>query len=225
MKELVLGGLEHELPPEDVDPPAYDHLGALAERTRHVGVVEPDCPDVAGVVAEDRLSGLSPGARAGLDSLPYVDYDGLLEAGLQLGDLANAGEVVVPVGEEVYKVSHALDADAFQPGEAFGGDPFETRDLVVKRDAGRGARSGRPAGCRSGARRGRGFFSQPGEHLAVPLLTLKRGEQGVGAKLAENGFQLLGPSPEEAVESPDNGRVLKAAGLFLSQDLAQGFLF
>ena len=99
LQQLILGGLKDEAAPEDVDLSAYDQGRSWSEGLGQVGLIEPDGPNVAGVVAQDRLGRSSSGPLAGLGRLPDGDDHRLLLAVLQIGYFADIGEVVVPVGK------------------------------------------------------------------------------------------------------------------------------
>ena len=220
-QDLVIRRLEDEAAAKDVHLPADHQARPRLEGGRQVGLIEPDGADVPGVVAQHGLGRATPVALARLGGLPHRHDHGLVFAQLQLGDLADLGEVVVSMREVEYEVLDLLQPEALQLGKRLPGDALEVGYGGVERDR-RDPPRGSPPGGPGRLGRVLAVRTQPGPHGPRPLLPLERRQYGVGPGAAEHRLQLFGPVLQEAVEASDDGRVLVAAGPFLGQDLPEG---
>ncbi len=98
---------------EDSHPAADDHLSVSPQALGDVGIVEPDHPDVARLVADDSLSA-APAPQPGFLGLPDVSHNGLLLALGEVGDVLALAVVEVAVGEEIEQVADGLDPQLFE---------------------------------------------------------------------------------------------------------------
>ncbi|MBA7577333.1 hypothetical protein ES708_19184 [subsurface metagenome] len=119
---------------EDTHPAADDHLGVGGQAFGDIGVIEPDHPDVARLVADNGL-GAASSPQPGFLSLPDVSHNGLLFALDKLGDVFALAVVEVAVGEEIEQVADGLDAQAVELSRHRRADPLEGGDGCLQRAA------------------------------------------------------------------------------------------